>query len=86
MRRDDIRFESHAKHVLLWIDTNQNYVLLTTRILDPRIVFRRNRWDSFEHVILKRAVREYSGNSRLCVPLLHGVLRMQIMTAGVWKE
>jgi hypothetical protein len=55
---------------------NQNYILLTIRILDWRIVFRRNRLDNLEYVILKRAVREDSGASRLCVHLMHGVLRM----------
>jgi hypothetical protein len=82
----DILFELFAKHVLLWTDMNQNYILLTTRILDLRIVFRRNRWDSLEYVTLKRAVREDSGTSRLCVHLTHGVLRMHNVTVGFWKE
>jgi hypothetical protein len=64
---------------------NQNYILLTTRILDLRIVFRRNRLDSFEYVIFKRAVREDSGTSRLCVRLIHGVLIMHNMAVGIWK-
>jgi len=62
---------------------NKNYILLTTRILDRRFVFRRNRLDSFEYVILKRAVREDSGTFRLCVHLMHGVLRMHNMTVGI---
>jgi hypothetical protein len=62
---------------------NQNYILLTTRILDL-YVFCRNR-DSFEYVILKRAVRGDSRASRLCVHLMHGALRMHNMTIGTWK-
>jgi hypothetical protein len=63
---------------------NQNYILLTTRILDLH-VFRRNRWDSSEYVLLKRAVRGDSRTSRLCVHLMHGVLRMHNMTVCIWK-
>jgi len=63
----------------------QNYILLTTRILNLYI-FSRKRWDSFEYVILKRAVREDSGTYRLCFRLMHGVLRMHNTTAGVWKQ
>jgi hypothetical protein len=33
-RRDDIGFALYKKHGLLWTDTNQNYILLTARILN----------------------------------------------------
>jgi len=58
---------------------------LTAPTLHLRIVFPRNRWDNFEYVMLRRAVRKDSGTYPLCVRLMLGVLGMHNMTVGIWK-